>query len=181
MIIDCQWLPELLQRNPGETDNDYIKRLYKIFINDFITHKTYFSSLTVKIRYEPYIDGRVQTFYHVITVGESSESRVIDEDRCLRVRWIKAFIENATCHKSSCAECSGVKLWSAPYHSYSRIMIFLEEEKYLVVLERRPKYILLITAYYVTYSHSLSKLRKQYEKAKSASGETLSDTPSTLP
>ena len=58
--------------------------------------------------------------------------------------------------------------------------VFGSEERYLVVLEKRKNYILLITAFYVNYDHSFQKLIKAYEKAKGASIETPSETPSTL-
>ena len=56
----------------------------------------------------------------------------------------------------------------------------IAEERYIVILEKRPTYYLLITAYYVEYDHNVRKLLKEFEKAKSASAETQLGTPSTF-
>ena len=50
-------------------------------------------------------------------------------------------------------------VWSTPYKGHSRVKMLLEDEQYLVVLERREKYCLLITAFYVDQEHRLEKLR----------------------
>ena len=42
----------------------------------------------------------------------------------------------------------------------------MEEEKYMVVLEKRDTYYLLITSFYFDYEHSLEKQLKHYEKYK---------------
>ena len=59
-----------------------------------------------------------------------------------------------------------------------------EDEQYLVVLERREKYCLLITAFYVDQVHRLEKLRKEFDKVSREAGSaprgTQPGTPSTL-
>jgi hypothetical protein len=42
--------------------------------------------------------------------------------------------------------------------------LLLEEERYMVVLERREGYYLLITAFYFDYNHALRKQLKHYEQ-----------------
>lgn len=168
MLLNCQWLPPLEFQKHNETDICYMQRLYEIFSDDFLRDQPTYYGQNICIRHEPYIDNRVQAFYHVTTYGNDKD-RKIDEERCKRIRWIRAFIEHSDCNKTECDDCSGMKLWATPYKSFSRIKIFLEEEKYLIVLEKRESYILLITAFYVDYGHHLRKLLKEYEKAKRAS------------
>lgn len=180
MLINCEWLPPLVLRDSSMSDDDYLSILYRIFGDDFMNSHPIFDGLPVKIRFEPYVDSRVQAFYHVTTLDDGGDRRTLDEFRCERIRWIRAFIEHATCKNPLCAECSGMKLWTEQYHHSIRIKIMLSEERYLVVLEKRKNYILLITAFYVNYDHSFQKLIKAYEKAKGASIETPSETPSTL-
>ena len=62
-----------------------------------------------------------------------------------------------------------MKMWSQPYKNTVRIKILLYEEKYLVILEKRKDYYLLITAYYVDQKHRLEALVNEYNKTKSAS------------
>jgi len=67
-----------------------------------------------------------------------------------------------------CNSCDGIKVWSVPYKSTTRVHLLLEEERYIVVLERRKSYCLLITAFYFEHDHSLKAKIKHYEKYKSA-------------
>jgi hypothetical protein len=77
---------------------------------------------------------------------------------------VRAFIENYDCDPSKCEECDGVKVWNEPYGSKTRVHLLLEEERYMVVLERREGYYLLITAFYFDYNHALRKQLKHYEQ-----------------
>lgn len=63
-------------------------------------------------------------------------------------------------------------VWSTPYKGHSRVKMLLEDEQYLVVLERREKYCLLITAFYVDQEHRLEKLRKEFDKVSREAGSS---------
>ena len=45
--------------------------------------------------------------------------------------------------------------------------LLLEEERYMVVLEERKGYFLLITAFYLDYDHALQKQLKHYKQYRS--------------
>lgn len=66
---------------------------------------------------------------------------------------------------------------------YSRVHFLFEKERYLVIIEKRADYNLLITACYLEYDNALEmqlKHYKQFKKAKDDSEtETSSETPST--
>ncbi len=49
---------------------------------------------------------------------------------------------------------------------YSRVHFLFEEERYLVILEKRKTYNLLITAYYLEYDNALEKQLKHYNQFK---------------
>ena len=85
----------------------------------------------------------------------------------LRIRWVRAFIENYDCDLSKCEDCDGVKVWNEPYKSKTRVHLLLEEERYMVVLEERKRYFLLITAFYLDYDHALQKQLKHYKQYRS--------------
>lgn len=91
------------------------------------------------------------------------------EGKEIRIRWVRAFIENYDCDTSKCTDCDGIKVWEKPFKNNQRIHLFFEEERYIVVLERRENYILLITAFYIEYEHTLEKKVKEFQlyKAKS--------------
>jgi hypothetical protein len=59
--------------------------------------------------------------------------------------------------------CDGIKVWEEDYKTNQRIYLLLEEERYIVIIERRETYCLLITAYYLDYDHSLRKLLAKYD------------------
>lgn len=64
------------------------------------------------------------------------------------------------------------------------VLLWHEAENYLLVLERRPKYLLLKTAY-VHHTNKVKRLKAEQEKSydprkAETATRTVSDTPSTL-
>lgn len=182
MIYDDCWLPELVDMEDFPDWMAYEDELYRIFRKTIVEGCPTFGGLPVRIRRHPMEFGREEAFWHVTCQDYAKEGqRLPDIRRCERIRWVRAFIDNCECRKPVCVECNGMLIWSAPYRSTRRVKILLEEERYVVILEPRREYVLLITAYYVDHDHSLRKLVKEYEgeKQRRAPGWTPSDTPST--
>lgn len=179
------WLPPL---NPYDFDVDYKQyeaSLYKKYRDDFINTHPLFDGKIVKVRFLPIIDGYEESFIHFTCKNYANvENREPDFKRCERLHWIRKVIENYLC-KNLCSnsECDGIKIWEEPWKMYSRVHFLFEEERYLVIIEKRADYNLLITAYYLEYDNALEKQLKhykQFKKAKDASQtETSSETPST--
>lgn len=168
MISDFCWLPKQESfDNYGNSWNKYEEALYSIFKNDFIDSKPFFKDKQVNIRRHPIEYGKEEAFFHITCQDYEKEgNRVPDFRRCERIRWVRAFIENYNCKLPFCEMCEGVKVWSEPYKNNSRIHILLEEEKYMVVIECRKSYYLLVTAFYFDHEHTLKKKLKRYEKYK---------------
>ena len=165
--MNCPWLPETIPCDNWALFNEYDEELYQIFKADFIDTQPVFEQKAVKIRFHPMVDGKEQAYFHVTSVNyRDDQDRKPDPRRCERIQWIRAFIENYQCDSSLCDECDGIKVWEEPYKSNQRVYLLLEEEKYMVILERRPQYILLITAYYLNYAHMLEKQLKKYAAYK---------------
>lgn len=168
MMSETCWLPK--QEPFDDYDNDWKKyesALYDIFKNDFIDSHPSFEGKQVNIRKHPMEYDKEEAFFHVTCQDYLKDGeRVPDFRRCERIRWVKAFIENYNCDASLCPECDGAKVWSEPYKSTSRVHILLEEEKYMVVVERRDSYCLLVTAFYFDKDHTLEKKLKHYKKYK---------------
>ena len=159
---------------------EYEDQIYAIFEEDLIVNPPYFDGLPVQIRKYPLEFGRENAFWHVTCCDFYKESnREPDIKRCERIRWIKAFVENYDCNRDACIACDGVFAWGAPYKKKTRIKILLEEERYVVILEKRETYVLLITAYYLDQDHQLRKLLKEFQKAGSAPVGTQPGTLST--
>ncbi len=161
------WLPELLYYNNFNSWSEYQDVLYEIFREDFIKSCPIFENKKVNIRKEPIEFGKEEAFFHITCQDYSKNgNRNPDLRRCERIRWVRKFIEEYKCDSTLCNDCNGIKLWVEPYHSRSRIHILLEEEKYMVVLERRKNYILLITAFYFEWENALKKKLKKYNMYK---------------
>lgn len=174
--MECKWLPELVLYDAYSSWDEYQNTIYEIFCNDFKNTYPMLEGKRVKIRYNPIEYGREEGFYHVTCQDYKKDGeRVPDFRRCERIKWVRKFIENYKCNLDECTECDGIKVWEEDYHGKPRVHILLEEEKYMVVVEKREKYCLLITAFYFDQDHKLRKKLKKYHnyqkehKAKSAS------------
>ena len=159
------WLPplELLV----EHNNDwkiYEAILYGIFRADFVDSRPIFEGKPVNIRRHPMEYNKEEAFFHVTCSDyRKDNNRIPDFRRCERIRWVKSFIENYNCDPTNCPDCDGVKVWEEPAGTNERVHLLLEEERYLVVIERRESYCLLITAFYMDHDNSLSKRLKHYD------------------
>lgn len=171
MITDNCWLPDLIcLEDYGNDWSPYEQAIYQIFKTDFIDTSPIFEGKNVHIRKHPMEFGKEEAYFHVTCQDYTKNGeRIPDLRRCERIKWIKAFIENTSCDSYSCDECSGIKIWSEPYKNASRVHIFLEEQRYMVVLEVRERYVLLVTAFYLQYDHALRKQVKHYNTYKATS------------
>ena len=173
MSENC-WIPKLEYFEDYNTGDDYSKSwqsyqdvLYEIFKRDFIDSHPTFEDKNVNIRRHPMSFGKEEAFFHTTCQDYLKDGeRVPDFRRCERIRWIRAFIENYNCDPSRCDDCDGIKVWSEPYKNTTRVHLLLAEERYMVVLERRESYCLLITAFYFEHDHALEKKLKHYEAYK---------------
>lgn len=160
----CKWLPELMPCPDWNDFASYEEVIYSFFRHDFIESHPLFEEKPVKIRRHPLENNREQTFFHV-TSSEyvPGQTRMPDGKRCERIKWIRAFIENYGCDPKLCDDCDGIKVWEEPYKSNQRVYLLFEEENYVVIIERREQYALLITAYYLDYTHTADKLLRKYQ------------------
>lgn len=52
------------------------------------------------------------------------------------------------------------------YHNKNRIFLLNLKDRYFIVLEERPSYYLLITAYYIDFDKTLERKIEEYNKYK---------------
>ena len=161
--MSCEQLPSLVICNNWAEFQNYDNILYQIFKRDFIDSKPIFENKEVLIRRHPLVDEREQTFFHITSKDyKENEERCPDPRRCERIAWVRKFIENDFCLEN-CDRCDGIKVWEENYKTNQRIYLLLEEERFIVIIERRKTYCLLVTAYYLYYDHSLRKLLAKYD------------------
>ena len=166
-MSDC-WVPALRECEDLANYSAYLEELYAIFKRDFIDSQPTYDNAIVDVRRTPYDKGKEDGFWHVTCKDyHTGGQRNADLRRCERIGWIRPTIENCDCHKW-CSDCSGVLVWREPYKDTFRIHFLLKDERYLVIIEPRRTYYVLITAFYIEDDNEyyLRKQLNQYEKYK---------------
>lgn len=156
--------PNLIELNEFNGNvEDYFSAVYTIFESHFIKSQPSFQGTRVSAQKIPLVDGIHRTFYHMTHEGNIENDRKPDFRRMERIRFPKFCIE-------ACPN-SNLLVWKNKRKRDDRILIFNEEEGYLIVLTERKGYNLLWTTYYIEYNHERRKKIKEYEayiKAKTA-------------
>ena len=161
MTSKSNWLPAfvLISDYGGDWDK-YLNALYQFFRKDFIESNPLFRGSSVGITKHPYSQGKESTFWHIISEGKTEEDRTPDFERCKRVRWPRAIIENR--------ETPSIQVWETMRGREKRILLrfLFEESDYLVVLAEHKGAVLLITAYLVTRESQKRRLQQEFERFK---------------
>lgn len=144
---------------------DYEDQLFDIFKNLYETGSVMYQGIPVKMKHYPPDYGERSGFYHLTCENYqhtgSEEDRCPNLRRCERIKWPKQFI-------TSCSEnCSKLLIWENTRGSHRNILLFCPEVDYIVILGKRDGYLLLITAYPVTYENRKEKLLREYSRYKS--------------
>jgi hypothetical protein len=149
-------LPELITLDSCNGDwNNYLNTIYDIFCDEIVKSRISFLGLPVKCQYRPETQGKHFGFWHLISEGHSEEDRTPDFRRCERIRWISYIINNSDSKEIHC--------WENKRGSNRHIVLWLPEEKFVVVLARRKEYVMLKTAY-VHHERKTSKFEKESRK-----------------
>jgi hypothetical protein len=154
------WLPSLIRyADFGGDSSKFIEEIYAKFkldfLDDFNRRSLQFEGVPLSLRRHPLVRGKEASFWHLISTGDIEEERLLDFDRCERIAWAKAILDNAN--------NSAVKRWENTRGNNINICLWLEEENYMVVLGKRNGYLLLLTAYCVE-DYRRNKLNREYEE-----------------
>ena len=152
------WLPPLMEFNDyGGNWGSYLAAIYTIFERDFVTSRPTFRGRMLGLKRYPEFDGKSATFWHMISEGSLEKDRTPDFRRCERIGWPRPIIE----HESE----PELLVWvEAKGSNDDRIHIYLPDERYLVVLADRGKYILPWTAYYIQHENSHQKYLNRHAR-----------------
>lgn len=171
IILDkCKWLPEIVECKDFNKWNEYLDEIYEIFKKDFIqTHPT-FENKNVYYRKAP-MDGKYEhTFTHlthkdVFHSSDDPNDRIPDPRRAERIGWNRAIIDNYQCNEN-CANCDKVLYFEEYYKKNIRCYFLFKDAKFIVIVEKRETFNLLITGYYIEYDNVMEKYIKKYERYK---------------
>jgi len=144
---------------------DILKRLYEVFERDFKKSKTYHKEDVVVYDNNVKSDGKgmEEGFWHVITKDTRDKKtrevieRLFEPRRAERLSWAKPLIEN---HRAK-----NVKYWNYDKGTKDkgiRTYIWLEDEDFLVVLQRRKNCYFWITSMYVNSQKNRDELLREY-------------------
>ncbi len=153
------WLPGLIKFEDYDNIWDrYLEVLYEAFKADFVYARPTFRGRKLGLKKHPKIRGKEATFWHFIQEGKIESNRYPNIRRCERIKWPSPIIEHE--------KTDFVYVWENERSGKRRILLYLVQENYLVVLAIRKGYILPWTAYIVDKEHRRKKLLKEYENYK---------------
>lgn len=158
-------MPPLIMWSGNAADfQTYLDDVYNVFINDLIQKKPVFLNKPVKARYHPSHANKHFSFWHIISEkGESAseDDRLPDLERCKRIAWIG--------HILAISNNSEILCWknrrNGKRGGEDRYLLYVPEERYLIILSEKKDYFLLVTAYCVKYDNVHSRLLKEHAEA----------------
>lgn len=157
-----EWIPELLPFDGAW--NEVLDAIYERFMQDLLRTRVLFRGRRVAVRKHPPTQGKGFGFWHCISDGAVEDERVPDPDRCKRIGWIKAIIEN--CDQAE------IECWVERRGGQVDHMLWYREQ-FLVVLSERgthpnggPDAYLLKTAYCTLKEHQKKKKRRARDASK---------------
>ena len=161
-VTDNNWIPELL---PFDGDwNEVVETIYDRYMQDLVWNPVHFCDRKVVVRKHPTSQDKGSGFWHCISDGKIEDDRIPDPDRCKRIGWIRAIIEN--CDQPE------VDHWVTKRGSQTNHILWHNEEFVVVLGERgkdengNPKVYLLKTAFCTFREHEKRKKRKSRDTAK---------------
>lgn len=122
----------------------FLEGIYQVFLRDVAHGNLQFQGKPVKCRYhEPYA-GKHFSFWHLMSEGKEEVDRTPDLERCARIPWIAPVIRNAD-------DAAHVRWWENERPSSrglkTHVPLWLFQHDYVVILEKREDFYLLITTY----------------------------------
>jgi len=155
------WLPE-----QAEFVGDWqslLDAVYSRFVEDVVRSNLTFRGRRVAVRKHPPSDGKEFGFWHCISEGAIEADRIPDPERCRRIGWIRAIIENC--------DDPLVEHWVEQRGGQMDHVLWFREE-YVIILSERgkapdggPECYLLKTAFCTPLPHQRRKKRAACEAA----------------
>ena len=146
---------------------EYENYLYSIFLKDLFNMKIFYKGKPVSLKRYPIYNNKEESFYHLTCKNYNGDSSKRDPDfrRSERLHWIKPSIE--TEHSIICKQ-NCFLVYEKETNNKIRTHLLNKEDRYLIILEERNDYYLLITAFYIEYDNALDKKVKDYENYKNS-------------
>lgn len=161
--MSCEWLPQFYEYPDWNNYAAYEKKLYSFFRAIYILRLMNFKGTILRYRRHPIIENREELYYHLTCCDYNKEKdRMPDPERIIRIEWTRAFIENYLCYNTCCN--SKPMYWIKKYNTCIKHKIFHND--FLIVIEERVEYYLLITGHYINEEYYRRDLKNEYERNK---------------
>jgi hypothetical protein len=148
-------LPELIRLSDYGNDWDrYVDVLYDIYQKQIVNAELSFGGLAVNQRCMPFTKGKDATFWHLISEGKLEEERTPDIRRCERLSWIGWLIHQVGTN-------TDVLWYEQIRNNRIYVVLWCRPHQYVVILEKRVSYYLLVTAYSID-RHREKTLEKEW-------------------
>lgn len=131
--------------NFGGDWQSYSETIYQRYHTDIVEKPRSLWGNEVKIRWKPVEQEKPFNFWHVISEGQTEESRTPDMSRCARIGWI-AWVINSCNENHECIRWY-ISERSTPRGRKFNLVLWAHEHDYVVILEPRDGFALLVTAY----------------------------------
>lgn len=154
-------LPDLILFEDYNRDfKKFLNAVYDLFKADFIDRKPVFRGMRLGLKKYPISEGKEATFWHMTSEGDDEQNRRPDLRRMERIKWPAYLINNS--------EHSNLKVWENRRGNKNNVLIFHEDEQYLVILRKGNGYLLPWTAYLIEHNARKRKLLEEYKTYKNA-------------
>lgn len=140
----------------------YVERLYAVYLNTVVNGNLRFEGLKISCQFRPASQGKHFGFWHVISEGEIEDDRLSNFRRCERIGWIAYLIANA-------GTDSEISWWKNKRKSNKHVVIWHEDENFVVILAERNGYYLLKSAY-CAESHRRAMFIRERAQFRSQNG-----------
>ncbi|MDO4887224.1 MAG: hypothetical protein Q3979_00725 [Actinomycetaceae bacterium] len=155
--------------DPASMSEDaYLERLYSKFRQDLIERSIRWkrNNAYVRLRREPEIKGRHAIFWHIVSGGSNNEpDRTLDPERCRRIHWIRLLVEQFNIdHPQKSTELHWWISDDPRWQKEPRYVLATLDYDYVVIIQEKRTYALLVTAYYVETPRRRAKFREQHDR-----------------
>jgi hypothetical protein len=150
------WLPPVHAYAPYAGDwRTFIQDLHGMFVAAFGPG---IALAGKNVWYYTYIDpdwGYEEGFCHIITEVDHTKARNLDIPRAEKVPWCSAYINNYA--------TAEVRLWRQRRDSKNRVVLWVPEDDYAVILEERGNSWRLVTAFANLTNHRCESFEREWE------------------
>lgn len=164
-MSNCKWLPDTFRYPDWNNYKAYEDELYTIFKDEIINGNLNFRGKPVIYRRHPIENGKEEGFYHCTCKNYTTPNdRMPDPERMIRLPWLSALVINYACNDTCCSDKPII--WKQLHKNNYRYYLYFR--RYLVILEERERFFVLITGFYVEEEYYHRSLIKDSQKPENA-------------